>query len=333
MANDMVPIGRFSPTNGLWVDRTDLTLKISGQMELYGTEANAARALSIQNSINTTWTQSFPDGYSVTCNITVTYKSNGPSGNAAKIEAVKMPGPSNVNPFRKMTLNANEANAFTWTAAHEFGHVIGLKDRYSESIISKINGQIGGARTNTVHPGYEGNIMAVDQGTLASRNLADIAAENAPSPYWMNGDNHIRHWVSVRGTAEIGMLPTDHKLKAIRVLMGGWISDDDMKAIEKICLSVKDGIEAHKIQAGINLLDFTFPSQRTQMRVIFTRMPFGMPLVIGPRTHIVEPGEWLSKIAIKYYGDVNKAEVIYNANKGQILDRDRIEPGMKLIIP
>lgn len=273
MANDMAPLGRFSPATGLWVDRTDFSIRISGQMELYGPEASAARALSIQNSINTTWTQNFTDGYSVTCNITVTYKGTGPSGNAAKIEAEKMSGPSNVNPFRKMTLNANDADAFTWTAAHEFGHVIGLKDRYSESIISKIKGKFGGTRTNTVHPGYDGNIMAVDQGTLASRNLADVAAENAPSPYWMNDDDHIRDWVSVRGAAEIAKLPTVHKLKAVKVLMGGWISDDDMKAIEKICLSVTDKSESQKIQAGVNLLDFSSLGQRTQMRVIYTRMP------------------------------------------------------------
>jgi hypothetical protein len=53
-----------------------------------------------------------------------------------------MLGPSDVVTVltgrRKMTLNATESDAFTWTPAHEFGHVLGLQDRCSESIMSKI---------------------------------------------------------------------------------------------------------------------------------------------------------------------------------------------------
>lgn len=51
------------------------------------------------------------------------------------------------------------------------------------------------------------------------------------------------------------------------------------------------------------------------------------------RIHIVKQDDWLSKIAIAYYGDMNKWNVIYDANKDQIRDPDRIEPGMRLVIP
>lgn len=54
----------------------------------------------------------------------------------------------------------------------------------------------------------------------------------------------------------------------------------------------------------------------------------------GQKVHTVKPGEWLSKIAIDYYGDMNKWPVIYEANKDTIgLNPDRIEVGQRLVIP
>jgi len=92
----------------------------------------------------------------------------------------------------------------------------------------------------------------------------------------------------------------------------------------------------------------------------FTAGPFGFPLelfsdrvshpdlppnvdepqlpapVKGQRTHTVQPGDWLSKIAIAYYGDMNKWSTIYNypPNKRIIgLDPNIIQPGQVLVIP
>ncbi len=276
-----MPIGRYSPAPGIWIDRTEQCFRITGNMELYGDEATAERANIIQNSINTTWTKTFSDGYSVTCGITVRYRPPGSSASphAAQIEALKpfFNGPSNVSNFpgdgNKMTLNANNPVAFTWTVAHEFGHVIGLDDRYSESITSKISGTFGGSRDNTIQPGYEGNLMGQHQGTLGSRNLADLGTENEPSPYWMNNDDHVRNWINTHSAADIGRLSTAIKLRAIKTLMSGWISDDDMAAIGKICGSVTTALEGSAIRNGVRLLDFSSLGQRTQMRVFYTKMP------------------------------------------------------------
>jgi hypothetical protein len=276
-----LPIGRYSPAPGIWVDRTEGSFRISGSMEMYGDEATVARASTVEQSINRIWTKTFSDGYSVTCNITVRYRGpgTGASSNAAQIEVLNpfFNGPSNVNTMpgmgNKMTLNASSPNVFTWTAAHEFGHVIGLEDKYSESIVSSVRGTFGGTRTNTIQPGYEGNLMGAHGGTLGSRNLADLGSENEPSPFWMNDDDNVRNWVNVRPPAEIGRLSTTIKLRAIRTLMRGWISDEDVSAMGKICGSVTTRAEADAIRRGINLLDFTSIGQRTQMRVIFSRMP------------------------------------------------------------
>jgi len=274
---DSLAVSRFSPSAGLWVDRNGGAVSITGKMEMYGDEATADRAKSVQDSINTTWTKNFPDGFVVQTNITVTFRGNSTSaGNATQIEAVKMSGPSNVSGSgggRKMTLNANEDNAFTWTAAHEFGHIIGLSDRYNEGPVSKIKGRFGLQRTNTVQPGYDGNIMAVDQGVLESKNVSDIAAENNPSSWWVNDDDHVRDWVNTHGGPDIARLSTEVKLKSIRTLMSGWISDDDMDAIVKIMTNVRDKTEADAIRKGIDALDFTSIGQRTRYRVTAARMP------------------------------------------------------------
>ena len=274
---DVLPVARFSPAPGLFVDRTQNSTRISGAMELYGPEANAARAASIQNSINSTWTRTFPDGYAMICSITVAYRPGGSSsGIATQIEADRIAGPSHVSPRldgRSMTLNANEADAFTWTPAHEFGHIIGLRDRYSEGILSKVKGVFGGERTTTVQTGYAGNLMAVSGGALESKNIRDLAEEDEPTPYWINDDDQVRNWANAHSLSEIRRLSTASKLRAIKTLMGGWISDGDVGVIAKICSSVLAGSEADAIRAGVDLLAMTDIGQRTLVRVALSRMP------------------------------------------------------------
>ncbi len=51
------------------------------------------------------------------------------------------------------------------------------------------------------------------------------------------------------------------------------------------------------------------------------------------RYHTVEKGDWLSKISKKYYGDANKYNVIFEANKPMLDHPDKIYPGQVLRIP
>lgn len=52
------------------------------------------------------------------------------------------------------------------------------------------------------------------------------------------------------------------------------------------------------------------------------------------RVHVVVSGDWLSKIALKYYGDAMKYKVIHQANL-QVIgpNPDKIKPGQRLMIP
>ncbi len=49
--------------------------------------------------------------------------------------------------------------------------------------------------------------------------------------------------------------------------------------------------------------------------------------------HTVKSGESLSKIAKHYYGDANKYNTIFEANRGKLKSADLIHPGDELVIP
>lgn len=51
------------------------------------------------------------------------------------------------------------------------------------------------------------------------------------------------------------------------------------------------------------------------------------------RTYTVQPGDTLSKIAREMYGNASEYNKIFNANRDQLSDPDRIKPGQKLVIP
>jgi hypothetical protein len=90
---------------------------------------------------------------------------------------------------------------------------------------------------------------------------------------WNKDDDQVRDWVNAHSLAEIGRLSTKNKLRAIQTLMSGWISDDDVASISRICSSVTTGTEAKAIRGGVDLLDFTSIGQRTAVRVAFSKMP------------------------------------------------------------
>jgi nucleoid-associated protein YgaU len=51
------------------------------------------------------------------------------------------------------------------------------------------------------------------------------------------------------------------------------------------------------------------------------------------RTYTVQSGDTLSKISKQFYGDGNAYMTIFNANKDQLKDPDKIQPGQQLTIP
>ena len=61
--------------------------------------------------------------------------------------------------------------------------------------------------------------------------------------------------------------------------------------------------------------------------------PAPAPAASGARSHTVQKGETLSHIAQKYYGKASEYKKIFEANRDQLKDPDKIREGMKLQIP
>ncbi|MCA9051546.1 MAG: hypothetical protein KDA89_22565 [Planctomycetaceae bacterium] len=276
--SDAIPVGRFSPSRGIWVDRTEKFVSITGTMEMYGSAASPQRASSVQSYINKVWNATFPDGYSVKCSIVVNYRTrDSQPSHVTQIEATTIMGPSHVSwglQSKTMVLNATEGEiTWNWTAAHEFGHIIGLKDQYEETIMSSLRGIFGGSRSTPPRPLYAGNLMAVERGILGSRNIADIATETSPGEYGFDDDDQVRAWVGAHLVSEITGLSTDSKVRAIKTLMGGWIDDNDVSAIVKICSSVKSAVESNTIRRLVNPSDMNSSRQRIKVRDALNAMP------------------------------------------------------------
>jgi len=53
----------------------------------------------------------------------------------------------------------------------------------------------------------------------------------------------------------------------------------------------------------------------------------------GRRTYTVAAGDSLSKIAKNFYGNANQYMKIFEANKDQLSDPEKIKPGQVLVIP
>lgn len=51
------------------------------------------------------------------------------------------------------------------------------------------------------------------------------------------------------------------------------------------------------------------------------------------RTYKVQPGDSLSKIAKEFYGNSNDYHRIFEANRNQLTDPNKIQPGQELVIP
>jgi nucleoid-associated protein YgaU len=53
----------------------------------------------------------------------------------------------------------------------------------------------------------------------------------------------------------------------------------------------------------------------------------------GPRLYTVQPGDSLSRIAQLMYGDGERSEKIYEANRGKLRSRNSLQAGQVLVIP
>ncbi len=94
-----------------------------------------------------------------------------------------------------------------------------------------------------------------------------------------------------------------------RVTVGGKV--DTQEIAEKVLLTVGN-------VAGVNSVDNQLEVVTPEPEAVF---------------HTVVSGDYLSKIAKKYYGNANKYNAIFEANKPMLEHPDKIYPGQVLRIP
>jgi len=89
-----------------------------------------------------------------------------------------------------------------------------------------------------------------------------------------------------------------------------------------------EGMQSLSLEAGLELRIPALPSSLEEIAAA----PAGQPA--GPRTYVVQPGDTLSSIALRYYGNASLWNVIYNANVGVIGGNPGlIFAGQQLTIP
>ena len=91
--------------------------------------------------------------------------------------------------------------------------------------------------------------------------------------------------------------------------------------------SVKTEAEANEIWNAIK----TIPDWRTD--IVADIKVVGGPAPAAVKTYTVKPGDSLSAIAKSQLGDANAYMKIFEANKDQLSDPDKIKPGQVLKLP
>ena len=170
----------YNPGPGLSLSLSGHAVTISANLELYGAGATTAIAGEFKSTIENYWNHTYDDGYSVKTNANVTVQGDKPDKSKTRIDVINAKGVTNVAPTYWIA-GANYMQYYTgsskndWTPAHEFGHLLGLPDHYSESIISSIKGEINpNWRTSTEDKGWEGNLMARTGGVFEKKNIVEL---------------------------------------------------------------------------------------------------------------------------------------------------------------
>jgi nucleoid-associated protein YgaU len=109
------------------------------------------------------------------------------------------------------------------------------------------------------------------------------------------------------------------------VRMDGAAEERDGKLYFKGAVHTQD--EANRIWDAIK----TVPDW--QHDIVADIKATGHPGAESSATYIVKPGDSLSKIAKNVLGDANAYIDIFNANKDQLKDPDKIQPGQVLKMP
>jgi hypothetical protein len=67
----------------------------------------------------------------------------------------------------------------------------------------------------------------------------------------LTSDSEIRDWVTNQSNTTLSSLPTSEVIRLISRLLKGWISDDDVAAVEHICRALTSGPQMSRVRSGV----------------------------------------------------------------------------------
>jgi len=171
--------------------------------------------------------------------------------------------------------------------------------------------------------GGTGNIMNVLKGTLGKVDLSGLEVNGVNLGTVDLGGIDLGGIDLKGGNIGVeGLKDADLKGKPEEYLKSLGYSDED---IAKLKAALSESFN-EKVTAVVNAaLTGKETGEATDAEILQETAP-------EPEIYVVKRGDNLSKIAKKRYGDSSKWTVIYNLNRDQIRDPNRIEIGQRLII-
>jgi hypothetical protein len=102
-------------------------------------------------------------------------------------------------------------------------------------------------------PGVRGRVGGGTIGLVADNpnTLYDALMDRDVPTRHLSGDSEMRTWITGHTPAQIAVLPVAEKKRLINRLLDGYVHDDDVAAIERICAAVTTAVEMENIDAGI----------------------------------------------------------------------------------
>ena len=171
--------------------------------------------------------------------------------------------------------------------------------------------------------GGTGNIMNVLKGALGKVDLSGLEVNGVNLGNVDLGGIDLGGIDLKGGNVGVeGLKDADLKGKPEEYLKSLGYSDED---IAKLKATLSESFN-EKVTAVVNAaLTGKETGEATDAEILQETAP-------EPEIYVVKRGDNLSKIAKKRYGDSSKWTVIYNLNRDQIRDPNRIEIGQRLII-
>jgi nucleoid-associated protein YgaU len=106
----------------------------------------------------------------------------------------------------------------------------------------------------------------------------------------------------------------------------------DVQTKSKIMAAFNQAVETKNTINNLSVTQPAAASARPDSPLSAKAAP-GLTTATEHRTHEVASGETLTHIAHRYYGDAAKFSKIFEANRDQLKDPDKIKVGQKLKIP